>query len=324
MKKFLKIFLLIILLFISVTSFIFRKKIMLTYNIVNNLISLNDNINSYNTFNLKPDESMSYKNVVYKNTNNAELTLDIYNPLKNIYKKSPVIVYVHGGSWVYGDKTIPEALSPVLNIFRENGFTIISTSYELMKNKENFQKQICDVKDTIRWIYKNSDSYNLDTDEIGLIGLSSGAHLSLMSAYTSNDQFQDDSELAKFSSKVKYIIDFFGPTDLSLLNTSNLNWDLNNIFNSARLKKEDIINEFNPINYVTSNIPKTLIIHSKSDSLVPYESSLKLYNKCIEANAHAKLFPIENAEHSLSEISSDDIINLSKEILKFIVTNSPL
>ncbi|GAA0078365.1 alpha/beta hydrolase [Clostridium sp. CTA-5] len=324
MKKFLKIFILIILLFISVTSFIFRKKIVLTYNIVNNIISLKDNINSYNNFNLNPNESMSYKDVVYKNTNNTELTLDIYNPIKNIYKKSPVILYVHGGSWVYGDKTIPEALSPVLNIFRENGFTIISTSYELMKNKENFQKQICDVKDTIRWIYKNSDYYNLDTDEIGIIGLSSGAHLSLMSAYTSNDQFQDDSELAKFPSKVKYIIDFFGPTDLSLLNTSNLNWDLNNIFNSVRLRKEDIINTFNPINYVTSNIPETLIIHSKSDSLVPYESSLKLYDKCIEVNANAKLFPIENAEHSLSEISSDDIINLSKEILKFIVTNSPL
>ncbi|SFC76703.1 alpha/beta hydrolase [Clostridium uliginosum] len=323
MKKFLKRMILLILVVTTISGLVFRKKISLCYIIAKDVISFKNNIHSYDDLNFDATEDMDYKNLVYKNTNGTELSLDIYTPLKKVYKTSPVLLYVHGGSWVYGDKSIPQAITPILNIFRQNGFTIISTSYELMREKENFEKQICDVKDSIRWINKNQTQYNLNADEIGVIGTSSGAHLSLMSAYTSNDEFQDDPELAKYSSKVKYVVDFFGPTDLSLLDTSNLNWDLKKIFKSAQYNK-DISYKYNPINYVNSDIPKTLIIHSKTDSVVPYESSLRLYNKCIEVTGSAKLVSLDNAVHDLSEISSNDVINLSEEVLKFIIKNSPL
>ena len=189
---------------------------------------------------------MNYKDVVYKNTNGVSLTLDIYGPIKQVYKSSPVLLYVHGGSFAYGDKSIPNALSPVLDTFREQGYTIISTSYELMKDKENFNKQISDVKDTIRWIYKNKSVYNFDTNEIGVIGVSSGAHLSLMAGYSNEAEFTDDAELSKYPSKIKYLIDFAGPTDLSLLNTKGLNYDLSRIFSSIK-NKDNVIEKYNPI-----------------------------------------------------------------------------
>ena len=156
MKKFFKIFFSVLLVAIIVFIIVFHKRIMLSYGIVNKYISLKNN--KWTTQELTIQESsnsMSYKDVVYKNTNGVSLTLDIYGPLKQVYKSSPVLLYVHGGSFAYGDKNIPNALSPILDTFREQGYTIISTSYELMKNKENFNKQVSDVKDTIRWIYKN-------------------------------------------------------------------------------------------------------------------------------------------------------------------------
>ena len=160
---------------------IFHKRIFLCYGIAQKYISLKDEIsNTENVDITSVADSMSHKDIVYKDTNGVPLTLDIYGPIKNVYKESPVILYVHGGSWVYGDKALPEALSPVLDTFREQGYTIISTSYELMRNKEDFNKQVCDVKDTIRWIFtKMLILITLITDEIGMIGLSSGAHLSL-------------------------------------------------------------------------------------------------------------------------------------------------
>lgn len=322
-KKILKISLVIILLFIITFGLIFRKKIQLTYNIITNIISLKDTFLKESKLQLSPIDSIDYKDIIYKKTNNVQLKLDIYKPLKNIYKTSPVILYVHGGSWVYGDKSIPQSIAPILDIFRNNGFTIISTEYELMRYNENFEKQVCDIKDTIRWIYKNSTEFNFNSNEIGILGMSSGAHLSLMSAYTSNDSFVDDLTLSNYPSKVKYVIDFFGPTNLNLLNTSKLNWDLTNIFNSIT-DKNSLISKFNPINYINSNIPKTLLIHSKSDSLVPYESSLDLYNKCIETNAPAQLVSLEQTSHDMSNIFTQDIITLTKQVVKFIINNSPL
>lgn len=324
MKKFFKIFTLTIIIALSILLIIFHQKILLCYGIAEKYISLKNNIQSTKELDIETiSTSMDYRDIVYKNTNNVPLTLDIYGPLKQVYKSSPVILYVHGGSWAYGDKSIPEELMPVLDTFREQGYTIISTSYELMRDNENFEKQIADVKDTIRWIYKNKDTYNFDTNEIGILGVSSGAHLSLMAAYSDSDEFIDDIDLSKYPSKIKYLIDFSGPTDLSILNTNDLNYDLSNIFSSIS-DRSKIIEEYNPINYVNSSIPNTLIIHSKSDDIVPYESSEKLYEKCKSVDANAHLITLELSSHNLSDISSNDILSISKGLLKFIILNSPL
>lgn len=323
MKKFLKGFSLIILIIVAILIIIFHKKILLCYGIAEKYLSLKNDIQSTEKLDIDSiSTSMDYKDIIYKNTNNVPLTLDIYSPLKKVYKSSPVIVYVHGGSWAYGDKSIPNALTPVLDTFREEGYTIISTSYELMVNNENFEKQISDVKDTVRWIYKNKDVYNLNTNEIGIMGVSSGAHLSLMAAYSDSDEFKDDIGLSKYPSKVKYLVDFFGPTDLSILNTNDLNYDLSNIFQSIPDPNE-ISEKYNPINYVNSNIPNTLIIHSKSDNVVPYESSEKLYEKCKEVHANVNLITLDLSSHDLSDISNNDILSISKGLLKFIIVNSP-
>ncbi len=324
MKKFLKIFFLILLIAIITIIIVFHKRIVLCYGIADKYISLKNHVWTPEEFDIQTSSnSMNYSDVIYKDTNGVSLALDIYGPIRQVYKSSPVLLYVHGGSFAYGDKNIPNSLSPILDTFREQGYTIISTSYELMKNEENFNKQISDIKDTIRWIYKNKSSYNLDTNEIGVIGISSGAHLSLMASYSNEDQFIDDTELSKYSSKVKYLIDFAGPTDLKLLNTRGLNYDLSKIFSSIT-NKEDILEKYNPISYVNSKIPNTLIIHSNLDSTVPYESSQKLYNKCVEVNAKAKLISLNSTAHDLSDISNDDIISISEGLLKFVIFNSPL
>jgi acetyl esterase/lipase len=324
MKKFLKIFFLTLLVAIIILIIIFHKRILFSYRIADKYFSLKNHTWTAQEFDMeKSSTSMNYKDVVYKNTNQIPLALDIYGPKKQVYNSSPVLIYVHGGSWAYGDKSIPDVLSPILDTFREQGYTIISTSYELMKEKENFYKQVSDIKDTIRWIYKNKSTYNFDTNEIGVIGVSSGAHLSLMASYSKESDFVDDAELSKYSSKIKYLIDFAGPTDLSLLNTTSLNYDLSKIFSSIK-NKDAITQKYNPINYVTSAIPNTLIIHSNSDATVPYESSEKLYNKCVEVNSHAKLITLNSTAHDLSSISTDDIISISEGLLKFVIFNSPL
>ena len=324
MKKFFKKLSLIFIIVFAILVIIFHKRIILTYEIANKYLTLKNQTWTTQEVNLEIlSKSVSYKDVVYKNTNGVPLTLDIYAPLKQVYKTSPVLLYVHGGSFAYGNKNIPDTLSPILDTFREQGYTIISTSYELMRNKENFNKQISDIKDTLRWVYKNKSDYNFNTDDIGVIGISSGAYLSLMAGYSNEADFRDDAELSEYSSKVKYLIDFAGPTDLSLLNTDDLNYDLSKIFSSIK-NKDDMVQKFNPIDYVNSTSPNTLIIHSSLDSTVPFESSKKLYNQLIAKNANADLITLNSNAHDLSSITNDDIVSISKGLLKFIIFNSPL
>lgn len=324
MKKIFKYLLLFSLIFMLGFIFLFRERLGLYINITKKYYQFKDNIVPVNA-NITPKDiaSPDFKDVIYKNTSKTPLTLDIYGAKKKLSKGSPVILYVHGGSWVYGDKSIPSTIAPLLDTLRDEGYTIISTSYELFKKDFDFEKQTSDIKDTIRWINKNKDVYGFNSDEIGILGVSSGAHLSLLAAYSGEDEFKDDPNLATYSSKAKYVIDFFGPTDLTTLNMADVNKDLNNMLKATR-NKETIMEKYSPINFVKDTIPNTLIIHSTEDKLVPYENATALYKKCNQIGADIKLITLENSGHDLSNISKEDMLALLNGLLKFVISNSPL
>ncbi|MGL4773124.1 MAG: alpha/beta hydrolase fold domain-containing protein [Clostridium sp.] len=321
MKKIFKLTFLILLITIICSGVIFRHKISLIYNLSKKYIDLQNN-NTLSSVDLDPLDNMDYKDVVYKERNGKQLTLDIYASKNEKRKKSPVILYVHGGSWIYGDKSIPSALSPILETFREEGYTIISTSYELLNKNISFEEQASDVKDTLKWISKNADKYGLDINNVGVIGTSSGAHLSLLACYSNENEFIGDKELNNYPARVDYIIDLFGPTDLTTLNMSLATWDMQQVLSKIP-NKEVIMNKYSPINYVKEKSPNILIVHSKKDEIVPYDNALKLYDKNVQMNNKATLLSLELSEHDLSTITDDDIKNFIIGMLKFIVFNTP-
>ena len=325
MKRVFKILLWVLIILIIILGtflFILRDKISLSINIVKRYSEFvqNNDLNKVEDLSIKSSVEADYKDLIYKNTNDVPLTLDIYKARKDLKNGSPVIVYVHGGSWAYGDKEIPEAISPLLDAFRDEGITIISTSYELMREDENFEKQISDVKDTIRWIYKNREEYKFDTNKIGIIGASSGAQLSLMAAYSEDNEFIDSDELKGYSSKVKYVIDFFGPTDLNTLDLINVNYDLKKIINSVS-NKEDILNKYSPINYIEDNEPSTLIVHSIKDEMVSYENAEILYTKLKENKNKTTLITLKGTSHDFSQFDKNEIIEVGFKIIEFITKN---
>lgn len=327
MRKFLKTLLVVFFICvfgIGIFTYVFRNRINLYLNIAKNYLQIEEDMKSIEDLTCyTPLNSMDYKDIVYKNQNGVELTLDLFGPTKKLNGGSPVVLFVHGGSWIYGDKTIPKSISPLLESFRESGYTVISTSYEFLKEDINMDKPISDVKDTIRWVYKNKDIYNFNTDEIGILGFSAGAHLSLISAYSNKDEFIGDINLKDYPSNVKYVIDIFGPTDLSTLNINNANAtiasELSELPNLNELEKK-----YSPINYVKEGVPETLIIHSKTDKLVPYENSTLLYNRLLKASVETKLVSLETSNHDLSNINVEELAPVALEVLKFVIKNSPL
>lgn len=329
MRKFIKrisIFLLLIFSIIGVALYIYKDKVRLYINVGKKYMDIKNNASSMEVTSidgLKQINSMDYKDIVYKNTNGIPLTLDIYGPKKKLKKGAPVILYVHGGSWAFGNKALPEILTPMLDSFREEGFAIVSTSYELMKNTVNFEKQISDIKDTIRWIHKNKDIYGFNDNEIGVIGISSGAHLSLLATYTKDNEFNDDKNLLGYSSKVKYIIDLFGPTDLKTLDMGKAGNHLSGLLQQVN-NKEAIMDKFSPVNYVNSSIPNTLIVHSKTDELVPFKNATLLYDKCKENESTVELLTLEKSGHDFQNINTDEVFSLANKILKFIINESPI
>lgn len=108
------------------------------------------------------------------------LKVDIYIPdaskpkgLFRVRKKTPVLLYVHGGGWIKGTRRKVYNLPAYAN---SRGFMLVSVDYRPVP-RTNIDGQVSDVIRSIRWVRKNIKKYGGDPKNIAIMGHSAGAHL---------------------------------------------------------------------------------------------------------------------------------------------------
>src|ERR1700744_4806743 len=141
-----------------------------------------------------------YKDVSYKDS----LKLDLYLPDGTTPR--PLVVIIHGGAWVRGDKSLDASyyMRQLRDQLLRNGYAVASIDSTLLSKTAHFPTPIQDCNDAIRWLKEHAAPYRLDTAHIGLWGGSAAAHLALLCGYGAGTRFD-------------YVIDNFGPTDLNKL-----------------------------------------------------------------------------------------------------------
>lgn len=98
--------------------------------------------------------------------------LDVYRP-KAAERPLPVIVNIHGGGWVYGEKEIYQFYAMSL---AQKGFAVVNFNYRLAPEYK-FPAQLEDINLVVKWMYEHQDSYGLDMRRVFMVGDSAGAHL---------------------------------------------------------------------------------------------------------------------------------------------------
>ena len=101
--------------------------------------------------------------------------LDIYLPKlpKNVKGKYPVIINIHGGGWVYGTKETYQFYGMGM---AKRGFAFINPNYKLGPEAK-FPEELDQVDKYIHWVADHADEYNLDKDNVFLIGDSAGGQM---------------------------------------------------------------------------------------------------------------------------------------------------
>lgn len=114
-----------------------------------------------------------------------EQTLDIYLPKKELIKiNSPIIIMVHGGAWMFGDKANHPVVANKINRWLKKGVVFVSINYR-MSRSPNPLDQVDDVEAAVAFIIANASKYGADPKKIILMGHSAGAHLiSLMNSHS--------------------------------------------------------------------------------------------------------------------------------------------
>ena len=142
-----------------------------------------------------PDNIIRFDNIVYgadKKFKKWQL-LDVYRPKSagtgSTMQKLPVIVIVHGGGWVYGDKDVYQFYSMKL---AQRGFAVVNYSYRLAPEVK-FPASLEDTENVFRWICGNAEQYGFDVQNVFAAGDSAGAHiLALYASALTNEAYTEN------------------------------------------------------------------------------------------------------------------------------------
>jgi acetyl esterase/lipase len=153
-----------------------------------------------------------YLDIPYASLSEAQ-KLDIYLPTAE-KGPFPVIIAVHGGAFLAGDKR-DRQLEPMLHGLGR-GYAVVSINYRLSP-EATWPAQIHDCKAAVRWLRANASTYQLDPDNMVAWGASAGGHLSSMLGTTGDVAQLEDFNLGNpdQSSRVQAVVNWFGPTIFS-------------------------------------------------------------------------------------------------------------
>lgn len=132
-----------------------------------------------------PDDIVRVDDIPYGKDINWQ-KLDVYRPKAAGKRLLPVIVSVHGGGWVYGDKELYQYYC--MNL-AQRGFAVINFTYRLAPEYQH-PASLEDTNSVFHWTLKHAEEYRLDTKHFFAVGDSAGAHLlGLYSALCSNREY---------------------------------------------------------------------------------------------------------------------------------------
>ena len=125
---------------------------------------------------MTPDGIERFDNISYGVHGKWNL-LDVYRP-KDAAEKLPVLVSVHGGGWVYGDKDVYQYYCMSL---AEHGFVVVNFSYRLSPEVV-YPAHLQDVNAAMHWVQKHIAAYGGDLSRLCMVGDSAGAQMAAMYA----------------------------------------------------------------------------------------------------------------------------------------------
>lgn len=234
--------------------------------------------------------------------------MDIYLPAGRSSNSTKSIILIHGGGWAYGSKSDFATYIDTLKK-RLPHYAIFNLEYRRASEKTIFPTQEQDVKAALDFIVQHSDKYGIDSNELVLLGASAGAHLAMLQAY----KYQ--------SPKIKAVIDFFGPTDLTAMYNkpghNMIPFVLQQLTGTTPANGKEVYQQSSPAHFVTPQSAPTLILHGGSDQVVNVSQSQLLKEKLQKARVRNDMVVYPKERHgwygaTLSN-SFDRIINFLEQ-----------
>ena len=257
--------------------------------------------------------SQCWKDVNYASDSAVYHKLDIYLP-KLEKKAYPVVAYIYGSAW-FSNRSKGADLNTVVKALLDAGFAVVMPNHRSSMDAK-FPAPVNDIKAAIRFVRANADKYKFDTGFIGVSGSSSGGNMAAMAGTSRNVKQQTRGEAfvdiegnvgpyTQYSSSVDAVVDWFGPTNMLVMDSCGGTDFIHNAANSPasayiggpiQENKEKCLLA-SPITYVDPSDPPFLIFHGDKDRVVPHCQSELLFDALQKAGVKSQFYLVPNGQH---------------------------
>ncbi len=245
-------------------------------------------------------------NIVYTSASGFPQRLDLFQPTFTS-RNRPGIVMVHGGGWSGGDKSAYTALA---RHYANLGYVCTSINYRLTP-AHVWPAQIDDTQAAVRWMRKNAFVLGLNPNRIGAVGASAGGHLVLFLGET--DTLNDfDPLLSGYSSRVQAVVDYFGPTDMTVPSEWAPGiWTLiQNLVGEPYRPGSPAYRAVSPLYYVTPDDAPTVVFHGTADATVPVAQSQRIFAAMQANQVPVSYFQFAGEGHGFTGPTNNFTINV--------------
>lgn len=261
------------------------------------------------------DDYFAFENAKYGKdaTRNA---FDLYIPRTNTKCTMGLVLYIHGGGWILGDKTNYKDTAKQFAI--ENGYACATINYSYLSDETDMNDILDDISLALEAIEYAGTQVAVTLDKTVMVGHSAGAHLSLLYSY---------SRASEAAIKPAGVVSFAGPTDLTAEEYWTTATDIKDNYydavpdNSGRdalsyilscatgeeiesyedvQKFEEELLAISPVTYSASAVP-TILVHGQRDVTVPYENATALDALLSASSVAHKLVTLPSDGHEFAQ-----------------------
>lgn len=240
-------------------------------------------------------------NVSYGSNN--QQVFDLYLPA-NRSTSTKTIIVIHGGGWTGGDKA---DMNGLLQLLKTNlpTYAFANLNYRLATTgNPALPMQIDDISAAINNL--KSSNYGI-SNKYGMVGISAGAHLSMLYVYANNSL-----------SEIKVVCSIVGPTnftDPNYLNNVTLSSLYLAVAGQTYAQNPTFFVNASPYHKATSVSPPTLLLYGNTDPLVPITQGQDMHSKLDQLGVYNE-FKLYNGGHG--DWSNPDLIDAYSRITAFI------
>jgi acetyl esterase/lipase len=244
--------------------------------------------------------------------------LDVYSPRVAVHE-APVLLQVHGGGWVIGNKR--EQALPLMNYLAARGWVCVAANYRLSP-RATFPDHLIDLKRALRWIRENIAEFGGDPRFVAASGGSAGGHLSSLLALTANDpEYQPGFE--DLDTSLRACVPFYGVYDLCGRYGLQARHGVDSFFARLVMKKRfadepDAFRRASPMHRIHPGAPPFFVIHGSHDSLASVEEA-RQFAKLLRETSKAPVAYAEvpGAQHAFEVFHSRRTTHVVRAVGRF-------